>query len=80
MNVSDTGLRTYLDGAATLHISAPRTISNVEIYSVQGMQVASFAPNAETAEQSIAEYPAGIYVVRVVVSGTEQTIVKIVKK
>ena len=79
MEVSNTGLRTYLDGAATLHISAPHAISNVSIYSVQGTQVAAFAPNAEAAEYSLAEYPSGIYVVRVI-SGTEQTIVKIVKK
>lgn len=79
MEVSNTGVRTYIDGANTLHIDAPSAITHVAIYSIQGSMVAEFAPNATSFSRSMAEQPSGIYIVKTT-AGEKQATVKIIKK
>lgn len=60
-------------------VESAEVISNVEVYTSDGIKYASMTPNAKSAKFSTASYPAGVYIVKAV-AGKEVATNKIVKK
>lgn len=60
-------------------IESADIISNVEVYTSDGIKYASLSPKAKSAKISTASYPAGVYIVKAV-AGKEAATNEIVKK
>lgn len=73
------GVKISLSGKNVLVESAEAAISRVDVYSSDGVKVASVSPNAKSASVSIGSQAPGIYIVKVV-AGKASTTSEIIKK
>lgn len=60
-------------------VESAEVISNVEVYTSDGIKYASITPKAKSAKFSTASYPAGVYIVKAV-AGNEVATNEFVKK
>ncbi|OJV34746.1 MAG: hypothetical protein BGO29_09955 [Bacteroidales bacterium 36-12] len=73
------GISVSFDGSNVLRIHSENTISNVELYSIQGTKLQTEKPMQHNPALSLASYPAGAYLVNIA-SGGKIVTCKIVKK
>lgn len=60
-------------------VESSNTLSNVEVYTTDGVKYVSLSPKSKHAKLSTVSYPAGVYIVKAV-AGKEITTTEIVKK
>lgn len=58
------GIEITYDGVKDVTVKSAETISSIDVYSADGVMIASVSPKAKSAKISLASYAAGVYLVK----------------